>query len=59
MSSPNVLYQSHRTIFQLMMLETPCQTEQLGYAHVLAKEDGILYVYMCNIKLYDLKVWNF
>jgi len=43
MRSPNVLDQSHQTIFQLTMLETPCQTEQLGHAHVLAKEDAILY----------------
>jgi len=52
MSSPNVVDQSHRTIFLLMMLDTPHQTEQLGHAHVLAKEDVILDVHMYNIKLY-------
>ena len=48
-----------QTIFRLTMVETPCRTEQLGYAHVLATEDAILYVHVC-IKIYFyLKVWNF
>ena len=42
MSSPNVLDQSHQIIFYLMILETPCWTEQLGYMHMLATEDAIL-----------------
>jgi len=49
---PLILDQSHRTIFLLTMLETLRQTEQLGHAHMLAKEDSILYVHVCNIKLY-------
>jgi len=52
MSSPNVLDQSHQTIFPLAMLEIPCRTEQLGHA--------ILYVHVLNIKLYFLfEAWNF
>ena len=39
------------------MVETPCRTEQLGHAHVLATEDAILYVHVRNI--FYLKVWNF
>jgi len=59
MSTPSVLDQSHQAILQLMMLETPHRTEQLGYTHILATEDCILYVHVHNIKLYFLKVWNF
>ena len=33
------------------MVETPCRTEQLGHAHVLATEDAILYVHVRNIKI--------
>jgi len=40
------------------MLETPCQKEQLGHTHMLAKQDSILYVHVCNIKLYFyLEFW--
>ena len=42
-----------------MMVETPCQTEQLGHVHVLAKDGVILYIHVCNIKIIFLfEVWN-
>ena len=40
-----------QTIFRLTMVETPCRTEQLGHAHVLATEDTILYVHVRNIRI--------
>ena len=40
-----------QTISRLTMVETLCRTEQLDHAHVLATEDVILYVHVCNIKI--------
>ena len=36
----------------ITMVVTPCRTEQLGYVHLsdlLAKDDAILYMHVCNI----------
>ena len=34
--------------------------EQLGHAHMLAKDDAILYMHVRNIKiLFLFEVWNF
>ena len=47
-------------ILRLTIVEIPRQTEQLGHAHVLAKDDAILYMHVRNIKiLFLLEVWNF
>jgi len=43
------------------VLEIPRQTEQLGHAHILAKEDAIIYVHMDNIYkiIFLFEGWNF